>query len=152
MIFSFYEGINVERSHVYDRYIRVTDQYRSFSKRSKPRRTDKFGYLESAPTRIIHKLCHEWCDIQDTTTHMIMIEFKLLDDLLIKNILNHIGQYLIDRYIVEWKSGKYFLNRYKVSLSFVDGDIFIFNGSLYDTIDEVKLDRDMKISKLLCNG
>lgn len=117
--FNLYEGINCERSHKYDRIVCVTDIFcvRKVYKKNKNNRVEMLTNKRSI--RYFDKSYIKGC---------YLIEFKITDSDLLKNILLSKGEEIIlNRYVVSWGYDGYFLNTYKGFLSIQDDDILIFD-------------------------
>jgi len=138
-LFELWEGKNCKRSHIYDKYIRFTCPFhigRYYL------RSVRKG-MQSKPNQVFkHKLLDE--------LKIHIVELTITDNSLLQEILNKDGEFLLDRYLIEWASKKYFLYRYKASVYFVDNNVVVFKILLqYDRVDEVQLNRELLIKKLL---
>ena len=67
----------------------------------------------------------------------------------LEQLKNTKGEFLLDRYIVEWKSKKYFLKRYNAIIYKIEGDIVVLFSKMYDMVNEVLIDREIKLNLLL---
>jgi hypothetical protein len=136
-----YEGSNVNRSNIYNRYLRIVDPYKipkkHYFRKSK-------NYEKENPTILIHRMDQTIPNNYDTT-----LEFKITNDKLLEQLKNTEGEFLLDRYIVECKSKKYFLKRYTASVYKIEYDIVVIFSKMYDIISEVIIDREIKLNSLL---
>jgi hypothetical protein len=108
MIFEFYEGKNVKQSNVYNHYIHITDpfyiptgsalkyQYKRLSRRV----LSGVSTVEKSPTKLVHRYDNY------LPTSFKSIEYKILNYNLLEDIKNHKGEFMIDRYVVEWNTRK----------------------------------------------
>lgn len=137
-----YEGSNANCSNIYNRYLRIVDPYK-IPKKYYFRKYK--NYERENPTILIHRMEQIITSNYDTT-----LEFKITEKLLndIKNIPTG-EEFLLDRYIVECKSKKYFLKRYIVVIYKIEDDIVVLFSKMYDMISEVIIDREIKLNSLL---
>lgn len=138
MIFEFYEGKNVKQSYVYNTHVSIVDpfyiptgyalkhRYKLLGKRI----LKGYEIFDEQPTRLTHRYDRYLLPGFHSK------EFEILDNKLLEDIKNHKEEFFIDRYIVEWKTKKYFLNRYKATLHRIEGNITIFFLNQYDAIWE----------------
>ncbi len=135
-----YEGNNAVCSNIYNRYLHIIEPY----KIPKRKYFGKRKVYEKENPILIHKMAQI---IPDNYTQTL--EFKILDKELIEKLKNIEGEFLLDRYIVEWKSKKYFLNKYNSIIYKIEGDIVVIFSKMYQQINEVVLDRENKLNALL---
>lgn len=138
MIFEFYEGKNVKSSNIYDRFLRITDPF-YIPSGSKLRH--KYKVLEKRISKGYEIFDEQPIRYKDRFEDYLLPEFeakefKILDNKLLEDIENYKGEFFIDRYIVEWKTKKYFLKRYKGTLHRTEGNIAIFLLKQYNIIFE----------------
>ena len=144
-----YEGNNVKCSNIYNRYIHVIDPFHIgyIAKPDTKLRKHKFNNLNKGiqPFRLTHRMSQIIPDNYDTT-----LEFKITDNDLL-NKLKDVGnnEFLLDMYIVEWKCKKYFLKRYNAIVYKIEDNIVVIFSKMYDMVDEVTLDREIKLIELL---
>lgn len=136
-----YEGSNANCSNIYNRYLHIVNPYK-IPKKTHFRRGK--GYEKTNPTILIHRMDQTIPNNYDTT-----LEFKITNDKLLEQLKNIEGEFLLDRYIVEWKSKKYFLKRYTASVYKIEYDIVVIFSKMYDMISEVIIDREIKLNSLL---
>lgn len=144
-LFELWEGKNCQRSHVYDKYIRFTCPFHIAKWHLRDRRRRVKIEIESKHNQIgEHKLIKSKSQVH-------IVELTIADNSLLQEILlNKEGEFLLDRYLIEWTSKKYFLYRYKASVYFIDNNIVVFKILLqYDRVDEVQLNRELLINNLL---
>jgi hypothetical protein len=135
-----YEDSDANQSNIYNRYLYIVDPYKI------PRKTHFRGkcYEKENPTIIIHRMEQIIPSNYDTT-----LEFKITNSFILEQLKNTKGEFLLDRYIVEWKSKKYFLKRYNAIIYKIEGDIVVLFSKMYDMVNEVLIDREIKLNLLL---
>jgi hypothetical protein len=133
-----YEGSNANCSNIYNRYLHIVNPYK-IPKKSHFRKV----YERKNPTICIHRMKQIIPNNYDTT-----LEFKITDDKLLEELKNIKGEFLLDRYIVEWKSKKYFLKRYKTIIYKIENDIVVMFSNMYEMVNEVIIDREIKLNIL----
>jgi hypothetical protein len=153
MIFNFYEGKNVIQSYVYNHYLHIIDPFympkKSLSqkiKRKSNRISKGLPSVDERPIRFLHRYD------KYLKPGFSSIEFKILDFKLLQRVENHKGDFMIDRYIIEWETKKYFLKRCEGTLYRVEGNIAIFFLKQYDMINEdilLSWERENILTKLL---
>ena len=145
-----YEGNSIKCSNIYNRYLRIIDPYHLgyIPRIGSNHRKRKFNELNkgiNTPIRLRHRMSQII-----PNKYNITLEFRISDSNLL-NKLKEMGnnEFLLDRYIVEWNSKKYFLKRYNAVVYKIEGDIVVIFSKMYDIINEIKIDREIKLNLLL---
>jgi len=135
--FSLYQGSNCERSYVYTKYIHVTDPFYMPKMRNKYR-----GWVNTPPQRITKYL-------DDRQGPNRFLELTITNPKLLRSITNHKGRCVVDRYISDWTTGKYYLESYSCTIYKIDKDVVIFDATFFSTTDSTTLLRANAIKKLI---
>lgn len=135
-----YEDKDTNCSNTYNRYLHIVDPYKIPIKTHFRRKC----YEKENPTIIIHRMKQIIPSNYDTT-----LEFEITNSFILDQLKNIKGEFLFDRYIVEWKSKKYFLKRYNAIIYKIEGNIVVLFSKMYDMVNEVLIDREIKLNSLL---
>lgn len=107
-----YESINCERSYKYSNYVKIYNIYP----------TKRYQYKKSS---ILIERMDFYLNPKEKYTSFI--EFKITDNRLLDILsANKELSLFLNRFIVDWSSGKYIRNKYQAKIYHIDYDIVIF--------------------------
>lgn len=141
--FSLYQGSNCERSYKYTKYIHVTDPF--YLGRPRISRGGKLlyrGWMNAAPQRLTKRL-------DDREGPNRFLELIITNPKLLRDITNHKGRCIVDRYISDWNTGKYFLESYSCTIYKIDNDVVVFDATFFSITDTTTLLRASALKKLI---
>ena len=132
--FNLYETINCVKTNIYDRFIRVADPFYIKEIKGGKSKTRKF-----TNERFGHKL-DDFLTKEEKLEGIHFIEFNITDDDLFMEMIEETGQFLCNRYLIEWNTGLYFKKDYICSILFRYDRTLVLKSNLLAIIREDLVD------------